>query len=551
MALKVDLVVIGGGIIGGGIARDATLRGLKVALFEKDDFGAGTTSRSTRLIHGGLRYLTKYEIDLVYEALRERRTLLRIAPHLVKPLPFLLPVYKGQGHSLPILWLGIATYDFMSPWRAVPHHRLLPSDHCLKLEPSLRPAGLRGGFLFYDCQCKFPERLCLENVLDAALHGAVARNHTQVVGFRKEASRLVGVRVKDQLTGQEEDVEARLVINASGPWLDETEKIFDPGAPQRLRRTKGIHLVVPKFTRHALIMETQRADRVVFAIPWGDYTLVGTTDTDYEGRNEDVRAEQEDVDYLLKELRAVLDVRIDRKEILFTTAGLRPLKRELGKSTADISRSHEIRDHGREEGLEGFLTVVGGKITTYRKIAKDVVDYAVGKLGFALDKCRTHRLPLPGGRLQASPEEYLKRVRFDAARAGLGPEVASWLAEQYGSRAPSVVDRVRKDARLGEPIQGGHAAILAEVHVAVEEEFARTLTDVLLRRVPLALAEGQGRAAALKVATEMARLLHWTAEQEDRQVAAYLDTLELMSAPGQPAAPVSLGAPPRKPMVSP
>lgn len=544
-----DLVIIGGGIIGAGIARDATLRGLKVCLLEKDDFGAGTTSRSTRIIHGGLRYLGKYEFGLVYEALRERRTLLRIAPHLVKPLPFLMPVYRGQGHPMPILWLAIAAYDFMSPWRSVPHHRWLPDDYCLKLEPTLRPAGLRGGFLFYDCQCLFPERLCLENVLDAAAHGADVRNHTQVINLLREGNRVVGVAARNLLTGEESTLRASVVINASGPWLDDVERLANPAEPPKLRRTKGIHLVVPRFSPHALIAETEEADRVVFAIPWGPYTLLGTTDTDYDAVNEDARAEEDDVAYLLHQVHGVLDVRLERKDILFTTAGLRPLKREDAKATADISRSHEIFDHARHGGPAGLVTVVGGKITTYRNIARDVTDYAARLLGRRGDKCRTHRLPLPGGRVRAPWPEFEESVRAECGRLAIPPRTAEYLAQHYGSRAFQVLDRVRADPRQGELLSPGHPEIRAEIGFAIEEEFARTLTDVLLRRTSMGLSEGQGRSIVLEVASEMARLLAWDAAREDAEASQYLRQLELMSVPGRPPEPLPV-VPPR-PAVTP
>lgn len=544
--LTYDLIIVGGGILGAGIARDATLRGLKVALFEKEDFSSGTTGRSTRLIHGGLRYLRHYEFGLVYEALHERRVLLRIAPHLVKPLPFLMPVYKGQGHSLPLLWLAIATYDFMSPWRAVPHHRLLPSNHVLRLEPALRPAGLRGGFLFYDAQCRFPERLCLENVLDAAAHGALVRNHAEVVDFLREDGAVVGVRTRDTFTGAEEEHRSRFVINAAGPWLDEVDRLADPNLRPRLRRTKGIHLVVPRFSQHALIVETQAADRVVFAIPWGPYTLLGTTDTDYEGRNEEVQAEADDVEYLLNEARAVFHVKLDRRDVLFTTAGLRPLKRELGRSTAEISRGHEIFDHEAAGGPRNLLTIVGGKITTYRNIARDTVTYLSIRLGRRLDPCRTHRLPLPGGRLNASWEPFVQIVRTESQKLGVSAETADHLAEHYGSRAFEVLRRVHSDPKQGERLEPNRPWIRAEVGFACEKEMARTLADALLRRLPIGLSEGQGRGIVLEVAAEMARFLGWDAAREDAEVNDYLQTLEKMRVPGEPDSPVARPSPRRE-----
>jgi glycerol-3-phosphate dehydrogenase len=524
--VEYDLAIVGGGIVGAGVARDAALRGLKVALVEREDFGSGTTSRSTRLIHGGLRYLAHFDFPLVHEALRERRTLLRNAPHLVRPVPFLLPVYAGQGHPVPVLWAGMVLYDFLVRRRGVPHHRHLPRDRCLRLEPRLRPEGLRGGFLFHDGQCNFPERLCLENVLDAADHGADLFSHTRVVAFEQDGHTVTGVRVRGELTGEERTLRARIVLNCSGPWLDEVERLVDPQAPPRLRRTKGVHLVVPRLAQHALIFESRDAARVLFAIPWREYTLLGTTDTDYEGANEDVRTEPEDQRYLLDELARVMDVRLQPSDVLFTMAGLRPLQRDLKHAAAAVTRREKIIDHEAVGGRRGLVTVVGGKITTYRAIAQLVVDFVQAKLGYARAACLTAKIPLPGGRLEGPWDHFLDDLLRAADAEGVEADVARHLADHYGAEAFALVEAVHVRPELGRRLLPGLPWIWAQVEHAVVQERALTLADVLLRRLAVGLSRGQGRAVAPDVARFLAERLGWDAARVASEVADYEARLE-------------------------
>lgn len=529
-----DLVVIGGGIIGTGIAREAALRGLKVALFEKHDFGSGTTSRSTRIIHGGLRYLEKLELDLVSEALHERKRLLANAPHLVKPLPFLFPVYKGRGHPLAVLWAGIGLYDVLNIRRGMPHHRMLTAEQALRIEPALDPKGLKAGFIYYDAQCQFPERICVENAIDAAAHGARIENHCEVVGLLREGSSVVGVRVRGTLERTEEEVPARLVINAGGPWLDEVQRLLEPKAPSMLRRTKGVHLVVPRFNHHALIMETQDAKRIFFAVPWGEYTLLGTTDTDYEGRNEDVASDESDVDYLLRELNVVLAVDLKKADILFTTAGLRPLRREVGKSAGDVSRKHDFLDHAKD-GIEGFLTVVGGKITTFRNIAEETVDLAERKLTARHVPSPTVRRRLPGA--QAHDWDAFREVFLqDALRVGIArPTIEHWLST-YGTRSRWLLELVQLHPQLGASVAPGEPVVRAEVALAVDEEFCSSLSDFMLRRSMLGLRAGQGVPAIETVLAELAERLGWDGDRVAAERVAYLSELEKMRG-GRPAPP--------------
>lgn len=521
-----DLVVIGGGILGTGVARDAALRGLKVALFEKHDFGSGTTSRSTRIIHGGLRYLEKLDFGLVYEALHERRRLLENAPHLVRPLPFLMPSYRGRGRPMTVLWAGIGLYDVMNLRRGMPHHRFLLSREARELEPSLRPEGLRGGFLYYDAQCEYPERLCVENVVDAAAAGARIENHAEVVGVLRVSDRVEGVRILRQ-DGTTDEVRARITLNAAGPWLDEVSRLVHPAAPPRLRRTKGVHLVVPRVNHHALILESEDASRVVFAIPWGSHTLLGTTDTDYEGRNESVGAEDADVDYLLREIRRVLDLPVSRRDVLYTTAGLRPLRRQLGRPTADVTRRHEIVDDEVQDRIEGLLTIVGGKITTARKIAEDAVDAVFAKLGRPAPPSATAERPLPGG--TAGDWDGFRHVfRLEARDAGVpAPAVEHWL-RVYGTRSRKLLEMVRADPDLGRPLATDPSYLRAEVQFSVEEEFCGSLEDFLLRRSMWGLEAGQGFDARGPILDELTRLLGWDAGERARQEREYTETIARM-----------------------
>ena len=530
-----DLVVIGGGILGTGVARDAALRGLKVALFEKDDFGSGTSSRSTRIIHGGLRYLEKMDFGLVYEALHERRRLLENAPHLVKPLPFLFPNYRGKGHNFTLLWAGIGLYDLMNIRRGMPHHKILLEDEAIRLEPSLKKEGLRGGFIYYDAQCEYPERVCVENVVDAAAHGARIENHAEVVEVLRNGTRIEGVKIRRQ-DGTTDDVRALVTLNAAGPWLDEVERLAAPKSEPKLRRTKGVHLVVPRFNHHALIMETEDAERIFFAIPWGKYTLLGTTDTDYYERNEAAAADDDDIEYLLREIRRILDVDVQREHILFTTAGLRPLRRQLGRATADITRKHEIVDHALEDGTQGLVTIVGGKITTYRQIAEDAVDAVFAKLGRRAPPSPTTNRPFPGGATK-DWDAFQGVFRQDAANAGVPLQAIEQWLRIYGTRSQKLLELVRTDPDLARPIADDATYVRAEIQFAVEQEFCASLEDFLLRRSMWGLQEGQGVDARGAILTELAPLLGLDEAAIVRQEQLFLEAIARMRGRGVAPSP--------------
>jgi glycerol-3-phosphate dehydrogenase len=469
-----DILVIGGGIFGAGIARDATLRGLRVALVEKMDFASGTSSRSSKLIHGGFRYLEQRNFKLVFEACRERGILRRIAPHLVKPLPFLFPIYKGGSISLAKLRLGMTLYDWLALYRNIAPHRTLSAKRALEIEPSLSRDGLRGAVIFYDCQ-EDDARFCVDHILHAAELGAVCLNYCALTGFVTRENRVVAARVRDAVGSCTSEVTARMFINATGPWVDQMRALtpFDDDTT-RLSPTKGVHLVLPRLTQeHAIAFQARRDGRVLFVIPWGDYSLVGTTDTEFHGDLDNIHAERADVDYLLSEVRALFpEVALSEAEIVTTFTGVRPLLAADATSPSARSREHRIVRHGRN-----LLSIVGGKYTTYRAISQQTVDEAIKILNVKATPCRTAEVLLPNYR----------------------PEPA------------------------GAKISESPMVCASDIIHACEQEMAVTLSDVMRRRTPLAVSRAGGPEIALQVARVMAPLLGWSPDEERAQFERYAE----------------------------
>ncbi len=520
-----DILIVGGGIVGAGSARDAALRGLKVALVEQGDLASGTSSRSSKLVHGGLRYLQQGEFSLVFEAVSERRVLLDIAPHLVNPLGFIFPVYKSAKIGPFALNLGMWIYDGLSLFRSPKIHKNLSAREVFEEEPGLARDGMRGAQLYYDCSTD-DARLTLEAALDAELHGAELHTWTKVVALvRDDGGRVVGARVRDAHTGEERELNARVVINATGPW---TDKVRSPNseAPPLLRTTKGVHIVVPRERlplRHAVVCTHPTDKRVLFAIPWGDRTYIGTTDTDYEGDPSDVAATGADVIYLLGCMETYFPgARLTTDDVLATWAGLRPLISSTGTASS-VSREHEIL-----VDADGLITIAGGKLTTFRKMAAEVVDRAVellrltGALTKRLVEAYTDRNALPGA--VGWPEDD-DASRVEALVRGVVPlddATCACLVGTYGTRAVDVARLIAADQTGGEVLVEGRPERLAQVDFAVHREHARTVTDVLLRRTQLYYRDGdQGLAAAPKVAARMQGLLGWSDERRDGEVVAY------------------------------
>ncbi len=523
--MSYDLLIIGGGIVGAGTARDAAMRGLKVALVEQEDVAYGTSSRSSKLVHGGLRYLQQGEISLVFESVSERRVLLEIAPHLVNPLGFLFPLYKGGKLSPATLNLGMWLYDGLSLFRSPKIHKNLTPKEAGEAEPALLREGLRGAPLYYDCSTD-DARLTLENALDAQAHGAEIFTWTRATGFLRDgAGRVVGVTVLDRHAGTTRELRASVVINATGPW---TDRVRNPAGdrPPLLRTTKGVHAVVPRERlplRHAVVCNHPDDKRVLFAIPWGDRTYIGTTDTDYEGDPADVACSGADIRYLLACMAYYFPgSQLGPADVVATWAGLRPLIASSG-TTSSVSREHEI--HVDSDGL---LTIAGGKLTTYRKMSGELVDRAVallrltGAVQAPLAEAYTARQPLPGAVGWPEDDDATRVERLVKEVCPLDDAVAELLVATYGTRAMDVARLIAAEPLLGEPMTPGRPERMAQVDFAVDRELARTVRDVLIRRTQLYFRDtDQGLLAAPKVAARMQLKLGWSDERREAEVEAY------------------------------
>jgi glycerol-3-phosphate dehydrogenase len=510
---KFDLIVVGGGIIGTGIARDASLRGIRTLLIEKEDFGHGTTSRSSRLIHGGLRYLRMLEFHLVRQDLLEREILLKIAPHLVHPFPFIIPLTSLYYEIA--LSAGVRMYDVMASGRSLPSHEHLSRSEILEMEPELDELkGLKGGLLYYDCQAPFTERLGIENVLSAAENGATIINHAQLTGFMRDGNNVCGIQVLDCLSGETYKVKARLVVNAAGHWVDCVRDLLRSGPASIVRRTKGIHLVTPRLTQKALVLFSPVDGRLYFVMPWLDYTLIGTTDTDYSGDLDAVCAEEADVAYILAGIHQVFP-KLCEENIIYTMAGLRSLAHIGGERASNITREHKVLDHKKRDGIDGLISVLGGKITAYRAVAKDAVDTVCRKLGVKAT-CTTAEIPLPG-----APAVSQEKMAHAARESCLPLNTVRHLAALYGSRFSQVLKLVENNKRGGQRLCPHTPDILAQVEHGVKEESALTVADFLLRRTNAGLMSCLGLDAVDTVAQEMGRLLKWSQAEQRQQVEAY------------------------------
>jgi glycerol-3-phosphate dehydrogenase len=524
-----DLLVIGGGITGAGVARDAAGRGLRVALVDAGDIAHGTSSRSSRLIHGGLRYLETLDFRLVFEASAERRRLLALASHLVHPLPFLFPVFRKGPVGRRKLQAGMWLYDGLSLFRNIARHRMLSRKAVAEAEPALRTEDVVGAALYYDASVD-DARLALANARGAHEAGAAIVPHAEVVGFLRDGARVSGARVRDGIGGGFTTVRARVVLNATGPWSDEVRRMADPRAKPRLRTTKGVHIMVPRerlANRNAITFRSPIDGRVMFVLPWGDFSYVGTTDTDYRGSPSDVRADAEDVRYLLESANSIFPAaKLTDADVVSTWAGLRPLLAPLetdgGRSESATSREHEIwHDRG------GLLNIAGGKLTTYRVMASEAADEAARILrerdGVESGKSRTEDLPLP-----AAPREpwddFAAGIRAAAALVGLDEAAAIHLARFYGEEAASVIEEIRHDPSLGTRLVPTLPYLRAEIARAVRCEMTLTLEDLLVRRLHLFYeARDGGLGVAREVAERMAAEpgIGWDAAEVERQVERY------------------------------
>ena len=490
-----DVLVIGGGINGAGIARDAALRGLRVALIEKGDFASGTSSRSSKLIHGGLRYLEIGDFRLVREACIERdRLRRRIAPHLVKPLAFLFPVYDGDPVGLFRLELGMWAYDLLAAFRNIRMHRRLTRGQVQQLESHLRQEGLRGAKLYYDCVTD-DARLTLETILSASAEGAVVANYVGLIALLKDGGKIVGARVRDQRTGDEHDVPAHVVVNATGPWVDEVRRLDDPASSPSLRLTKGVHIVVPR-TRvgntFAVVLRSPRDHRILFVIPWEDQTLIGTTDTDFTGSPDQVTVEPEDVDYLLEAVNAFFpQAALSSSDVVSSFAGLRPLVApDDQRDPSAVSREEHI-----VTSSFGLISLIGGKLTTFRMVAENVTNKIIHALPHNhARRRRTRSVPLIGN---ISPAKRTSPKPLPTS------EIANHL-DRYGTRMPEVVAIVQDERELASRIVADLPYTKGEAVYAVQTEMAVQAEDILRRRTQISIRNDR---AAHQAAEEIEALI--------------------------------------------
>lgn len=520
---ELDVLVVGGGVVGAGTALDAVTRGLSTGIVEARDWASGTSSRSSKLVHGGLRYLEMLDFALVREALKERGLLLeRIAPHLVKPVPFLYPL-QHKGWERVYAGAGVALYDTMSVssghGRGLPVHRHLTRRHALQVAPCLRRDALVGALQYYDAQMD-DARYVATLVRTAASYGARAASRAPVIGFLREGERVVGARVKDIETGGEYEIRAKQIVNATGVWTDDTQAMIGERGQFHVRASKGIHLVVPKDRIHStsgIILRTEKS--VLFVIPWGRHWILGTTDTEWDLDKAHPAASSADIDYLLAHVNSVLAVPLTRDDVEGVFAGLRPLLAGESDATSKLSREHTVA-----HPVPGLVVVAGGKYTTYRVMAKDAVDEAVHGLDRRVAECVTEDVPLLGA--EGYRALWNARARI-AERTGLHVARVEHLLNRYGSMTEELLELVTADPGLGRPLAGADDYLRAEVVYAASHEGARHLDDVLTRRTRISIETfDRGTRSARECAELMAPVLGWDKEQIEKEVEHYEKRVE-------------------------
>jgi glycerol-3-phosphate dehydrogenase len=509
-----DVAVIGAGVNGAGIAFDAALRGLRVVVLEQTDVCSGTSAISSRLIHGGLRYLEYGEIPLVFESLRERILLRRIAAHLVKPIRICIPIYESARRGPLLIRLGMIAYDLLSVRKTVPVHDMLSRDEAIEAEPGLAAEGLRGEARYYDAQVTFAERLVLENLLAARSAGAEIHTYSAVTKINIERGAVSTLEIKDNITGERQTIAASVVVNAAGPWVDQVLATTAKASPRLIGGTKGSHIVVGPFKgapQDAFYVEAAADGRPFFIIPWNGQYLIGTTDIRYDADLDEIRASRDEVDYLLSETNRVFSAaQLGSDDIHYAYAGVRPLPHRQKGPESSITRRHIIRRNRKI--ARGLISIIGGKLTTYRNLAEQTVDRVGKMLGRRLPDCRTRDTLLPGA------------YRLDEARTaleslhGLSTNGVERLLSIYGGRCNDIVELALSEPLLGKAIDAGETILAAEVVFAIREEMARTLTDIVHRRLMIGLAADQGRALYEIVAAIAAAEFAWNDEERLEQL---------------------------------
>ncbi|GAA5057746.1 glycerol-3-phosphate dehydrogenase/oxidase [Nocardia callitridis] len=514
----IDVLVIGGGVVGAGAALDAASRGLTTVVVEARDWAAGTSSRSSKLIHGGLRYLEQLDFALVREALKERGLLLdRLAPHLVHPVPFLFPL--RHHWERPYIGAGVALYDTLGGARALPWHKHLSRSGALELAPALRADAMTGAIRYYDAQVD-DARHTMMIARTAAQHGATVLTRTKVTGLLRDGARVVGATVRDLETGRTYEVRARSVISATGVWTDEMNAMTGVDFPFHVRMSKGVHIMVPRDRldlRTGLITKTEKS--VLFVIPWQEHWIIGTTDTEWSLDRAHPVATAADVRYILDHVNSLLREPLSESDIVGTYAGLRPLLSGASDDTAKLSREHAVA-----EPVPGLFVVAGGKYTTYRVMAADVVDAAVADFGKAVAPSVTENLPILGA---VGYHELREDAAGVARRTGLPTEAITHLLGRYGSLATELIEMIDTTPELGKPLPGAPGYLAVEAVYAVTHEGALHLDDILTRRTRISIEfADRGHTAAEAVADLVAPHLNWSAETKVAELTRYHDRVQ-------------------------
>ncbi|MBV9257299.1 MAG: glycerol-3-phosphate dehydrogenase/oxidase [Ktedonobacteraceae bacterium] len=540
---RFDVLVIGGGVTGAGVALDAVTRGYKVALVEKADFASGTSSKSTKLVHGGIRYLPEFDFALVHEALVERGIMLQNAPYLVRPVAFVLPIYEGDRHpvGMPIttpggiglsflLNIGLWLYDVLAGRRNIHRHRHLKREAVLKMAPALVQEGLKEGFVYYDGQTN-DARLTMALIRTAAHYGATIANYAEVTSFlADEDGKVHGARVCDKLGNQEITIQARHIVNATGVYTEQVEALTGEESQIQVEPSKGVHLVLSqadlKLGNSAIVLPETEDKRILFIVPWESRAIFGTTDTG-SGDLDSPVATQEDIRYLLKYLNRYLSVNLTEENIVSTYAGYRPLvkPRRANRTTAKLSRTHAVI-----EGPSGLVTITGGKLTTYRRMAQDTVDVLSSRDG-TKPVHPTQSLPLQGS--AGWPVMRRELVRKGEA-LGLSPEIVEHLGYSYGTNAQTILNLIEDDATLATRLIDDLPYIKAEVFYACRYEMAMTPYDILARRTSIILEDRQsGLGVVDEIATLMAKELSWSSTQQQSLVEAYRNSIHEQKSAGK------------------
>jgi glycerol-3-phosphate dehydrogenase len=526
-----DVIIIGGGVNGVGIALEAALQGYRTLLLEQDDLCSGVSAWSGRLAHGGLRYLEHYDFALVRESLVERERLVKNAPHLAKHVPWIMPVYKHGKRGPNLVRLGMILFDILSFDKAAPRHKFLTKKKTIAAFPAIETNGLKGGFHYWDGQIELAERLCVEIALDAMAHGAQILTHSRVESPIMEGQRAVGVNYRDLVSGEIHSAHAPVIYNVAGPWIDRVfrESAHLPSQPRLNGGTKGSHLIVDAFPgapKEVIYYETRTDGRLILVIPWLGKYMLGTTDIRWENDPDDARCDIGELEYMLSEVNALFpEAQLTIDDVLYTYSGVRPLPYEPHKDESAVTRTHILFDHTKH-GVEGLVTVVGGKLTTFRQLAEDAVVDLSKRLQRKGIKSKTRNRILPGGKFTS-----LDLLISELEHLGAPSTVARRLASMYGSRSLAIWKIVELDKSAAELIDANIGLTRAEVEFVLVEEFPKTLADVMARRLILAFEGGHGLHVVDEIAQIASKKLGWSPSETANQVIGYKKWLEHLAIP--------------------